>query len=141
MDTTTTLHASCVAFRGSGVVISGNSGSGKSTLALQLLAFGCDLVSDDQVHLQLDKGQVIASAPAQIKNLIEARGIGLLNASSIPQAEISCVVDLDQEETHRLPQRRSFTLLGCNLPLIYRVDGPQFAPAILQALQHGWSQR
>lgn len=135
------MHASCVAFQGRGVVISGASGSGKSTLALQLLAFGCDLVSDDQVHLHMDAGLVIASAPAQIKNLIEARGIGLLNASSIPQAEVWYVVDLDQEETHRLPQRRFVTLLGCDLPLIYRVDGPQFAPAILQALQHGWSQR
>ena len=141
MDNSTTLHASCVAFEGRGVLIYGKSGAGKSTLALQLLAFGCDLVSDDQVHLSLNEGQITATAPTQIKNLIEARGVGLLNAPSIPQAQIICAVDLDQEEASRMPQRRLVTLLGCDLPLIYRVDGPQFAPAILQVLKHGWSQR
>lgn len=141
MDKPTTLHAVCVAYDGKGVLIRGKSGSGKSTLALQLLAYGCDLVADDRVRLEDHDGTVMASAPAQIKGLIEARGIGILNAQAVERTKISFVVDLDQIALERLPQRRFVTVLGRSLPLIYRVDQPHFASAILQALKCGWSER
>jgi len=45
------LHATAVAFDQKAVVITGPSGAGKSSLALQMMAFGADLVADDQVIL------------------------------------------------------------------------------------------
>jgi len=49
MTATTTIHASCVAVDGKGLLITGASGSGKSALALQLMAFGAHLIADDRV--------------------------------------------------------------------------------------------
>lgn len=135
------LHATCVAWRGQAVVITGASGTGKSALGLTLLAFGCDLVGDDRVQVSIDNETVRADCPLSIAGLIEARGIGLLNAAPVTHAKVALVVDLNQIETERLPQRRFTTLLGCDLPLIYRVEGPQFAPAIVQILKAGWSDQ
>ncbi|MEO1640763.1 MAG: HPr kinase/phosphatase C-terminal domain-containing protein [Pseudomonadota bacterium] len=137
----TRLHASCVAWDGRGVLILGQSGRGKSALSLALMAFGCDLVADDQVCLQAQAGQLRATAPETLKDMIEARGIGILQAKAIDAAQLHLVVDLDQTESERMPQRREITLLRCTLPLIWRVDAPHFAPAILQILKAGWSDR
>ena len=135
------MHATCVAFGGQAVVITGGSGSGKSTLGLMLMALGCDLVADDRIQLSLKEEALFARCPPAISGLIEARGIGLLNATPALHPKIALVVDLDQIETERMPQRRFITLLGCDVPLIYRVEGPQFAPAIIQILKAGWSDR
>ena len=136
-----TVHATCVSWQGKAVLITGRAGAGKSTLGLQFMALGCDLIADDRTALDLSDGQVMASCPPTILGLIEARGIGILTAKAAPTAAVHLVVDLDQAEAERLPQRRYYTLLGCNLPLIWRVEGAQFAPAILQILKSGWSDR
>jgi len=141
MKISDTLHATCVAWNGRAVVIRGASGSGKSALALTLMAFGCTLVADDRVRLEAQNGMVYAYCPQSILGMVEARGIGILNAEYAPPTEVACVVDLDHIETERLPPRRCFPLLGCDLPLIYRSDAPHFAPAILQALKAGWSDQ
>lgn len=135
------LHASAVAWQDQAVLITGKSGSGKSTLALGLMAYGCDLVADDRALLLAENGQLFARAPETITGLIEARGIGVLNAHPVMRARVCLVVDLDRVETQRLPPRRSITLENCELPLIYRVDGPHWVPAILQLLKSGWSDR
>lgn len=136
-----TLHATCVALKGQAVVIQGASGAGKSALGLGLMALGCTLIADDRVYLTVQDGAVIAHCPPALAGLIEARGLGILNAVSEPKAKVVLVVDLDQVEPERLPPQRRLTLLGCELPLIYRVDAPQFAPGILQILKAGWSDR
>ncbi|SIT90981.1 Hpr(Ser) kinase/phosphatase [Yoonia rosea] len=136
-----TLHATSVAWDNRAVIITGKSGSGKSALGLQLIALGCKLVADDGVRLTLDNDNVVAQAPDTIKGLIEARGIGILNAQVQRRARAVLVVNLDQSEQTRLPEARSFEVLGHNLPLIYRVDAPHFAAAILQILKSGWSDR
>lgn len=136
-----TLHATCVAWEGHGVLIKGASGTGKSALGLALMGFGCALVADDRVQVVAEGGKLIAQCPPQIAGLIEARGMGILNAQALPKAHITLAVDLDHVETERLPQTRKFTHLGCDLPLIWRVDAPHFAPAILQILKAGWSDR
>ena len=141
MKTSDTLHASCVAWNGRAVIIRGASGSGKSALALTLMAYGCTFVADDRVRVNVQNGAIYARCPHTILGIIEARGMGILNADHVPRAEVACVVDLDHIETERLPPRRCFPLLGCDLPLIYRSDAPHFAPAILQALKAGWSER
>lgn len=141
MATPETLHATCVTLQGQAVVIQGASGAGKSALGLALMALGCALIADDRVHLTVQDGKVIARCPPALAGLIEARGLGILRAHHEPQARVALVVDLDRSETERLPPQRRLTLLGRDLPLIYRVDAPQFAPAILQILKAGWSDR
>lgn len=122
-------------------MITGQSGSGKSGLGLQLMAFGCVLVSDDRTLLACENDTLVASPPDTIAGLIEARGIGILTAGHVPRAVVKLVVDLDTEQAARLPRPQFITLLGCDLPLIWRTEGAHFAPAILQILKSGWSQR
>ena len=137
----TTIHATCLSWHGKAVLVTGKSGSGKSGLGLQLMVLGCDLIADDHTCLERSENQIIASCPPTLTGLIEARGIGILNASHAPSAAVALVVDLNETETARLPQQRLFTVLGCDLPLIWRVDGAHFVSAILQILKSGWSDR
>jgi len=125
------LHASCVAVQGRGVLILGCSGVGKSALALQLMAYGADLVSDDRTELTANGAALIARPPTALQGLIEARGLGLLQAPFIPQAKIALVVDLDQTETNRLPPERHISLLGISRPLVLAVPQAHFPAAIL----------
>jgi len=141
MSVPETMHATCVAWNERAVLITGSSGAGKSALGLSLLAYGCQLVADDYVRLTRQDDAVMAHSPDTITGLIEARGLGILQAQARSQATVVLIVDLDQPEAERLPPKRRLTLLGHDLPLIYRVDAPQFAPGILQVLKLGWSER
>ncbi len=131
-----TIHASCVEIDGRGVLIRGKSGSGKSALALQLLAFGGRLVADDQVVLTRTT-DLQATSPETLKGMIEARHFGILTTDTVDMAPVACVVDLDQEETERVPPKRLITLMGMDVALFYKVEGIHFAPAIVQFLRHG----
>lgn len=118
-----------------GVLITGASGSGKSALALALMASGARLVADDGVLLCPRDGRLVATCPAALSGLIEARGVGLLRAWPLAEAEIVLVVDLDQVETERLPHRRTATLAGIALPCLHKVEAAYFPAAILQYLK------
>ncbi|MGJ8622899.1 MAG: HPr kinase/phosphorylase [Yoonia sp.] len=134
-----TLHATSVSWHGKAVVITGASGSGKSTLGLQLMALGCDLVADDRTQLDVLDAQLVATCPAALSGMIEARHVGILSARPVPSATVTLVVDMDQTEVNRLPPARKITIMKCVIPLIWRSKGPHFAPAILQILKSGWS--
>lgn len=136
-DDTLTLHASCVAAGGRAVLILGRSGAGKSALALQLIALGARLVADDRTILEARPGALVASAPAPIRGLVEARFVGLLHADPLAEAPVGLAVDLDIAETDRLPPRREARFLERAVPLLRRVDQPYFAAAILIHLTHG----
>lgn len=133
----TTLHASCVALNGRAVLISGASGTGKSALALQLLGFGARLVADDRTVVTRRGDRLWASVPQSIRGKIEARGVGILKADPLREAEIVLAVDLDREEVDRLPHPRETHILGKAIPLCLRVDAAHFAAAILQYLREG----
>ena len=122
-----TVHASCVAVDGHGVLILGPSGAGKSSLALQLMAYGASLVADDRTHIWAEAALLLATAPEATQGMIEARGIGILRATYLPKAEIVLVVDLGETETARLPPLRHITLHGQTRPLLY---GPLVPGAI-----------
>lgn len=125
-----TLHATTVAFEGRGVLITGASGSGKSGLALQLIAMGAALVADDQTLLTAEAHGVIASCPPATTGMIEARGLGLLNAPHQASARLILAVDLDQTEPDRLPPLREVTLLGHPVSLVFSTPASHFPAAL-----------
>lgn len=129
-----TLHASCVARHGRAVLIRGASGSGKSGLALQLMALGAELVADDRSRLWRDGPQVMADAPATIRGRIEAREVGILTAPATGPVPVALVVDMDETETDRLPDHRTVTLLGADIPLARKSELAHFPAAILTYL-------
>lgn len=135
------LHAGCVALPvpggARGVLILGPSGAGKSALALQLLALGAVLVADDRCAVARRGDRLVAQAPAAIRGLIEARGVGLLRAPTLPEAELALAVDLGQAETQRLPPERELTVLGVPLACLHAVAAGHFPAAILLYLQQG----
>lgn len=124
------LHATTVAFDGRAILIKGASGRGKSALALQLMAIGATLVADDQTILTLHGTDVVATCPAPLVGMIEARGVGLLNAPHLPQAPVTLVVDLDQTETARLPDHRQITILRQPLSLVLYRDSAHFPSSL-----------
>lgn len=134
---TLTLHATCVAVEGRGVLITGPSGSGKSGLALALMAHGARLVADDRVTLSLADGTLWATCPPAIRGMIEARGLGLLAAEPLERAEVVLVVDLGEPETERLPPRREVTYLGRTVALVRGGVGPHFPAALLHYVRAG----
>ncbi|WP_371225974.1 HPr kinase/phosphorylase [Roseovarius sp. 2305UL8-3] len=129
------LHATTIAVNGHAALIRGPSGSGKSGLALQLIAMGAALVADDRTILNKRDEQVFATAPDPIKGQIEARGIGLLAAPTTPPTPLRLIVDLEHEETDRLPPLRHDSLLGVRLPVIRKTKAAHFPAAILLYLQ------
>jgi HPr kinase/phosphorylase len=131
------LHAGCVSYDGKGVLIFGGSGTGKSSLALQLMAYGFTLVSDDRTAIATRGGVVVAAAPQSIRGQIEARGVGILYATTLRATRVTLVVDLDEVEGQRLPPPRSYTLMGVDLPLLHSVESPHFPAAILQYVKGG----
>lgn len=125
------MHANCVAVNGHGVLIIGASGTGKSALALQLIAYGAELIADDQTQITPQDQQLIASCPPGLSGMIEARGIGLLHSRPRATAAISLVVDLDLQEPDRLPPLRTKSLLGITLPLVLGAQSNHFAASVL----------
>jgi HPr kinase/phosphorylase len=117
------------------LLILGSSGSGKSALALQLMGLGCDLVSDDRTILKVQDGRLIASAPNSIIGKIEARGVGILAANSLPATRLKAAIDMDQVETERLPETREIEFLGCKIPVLHKVVQCYFPAALLQYLK------
>lgn len=128
--TSQTIHATAVAFDQAGLIITGRSGAGKSSLALQLIALGAALISDDRVIATVREGDLWLEAPDTIRNRIEARGLGILNCSSV-SARACAVVTLDQTEEERLPEQRETVIAGVQLPLLHKVESPAF-PAMLK---------
>lgn len=129
-------HASAVAVDGKGVLIRGGSGSGKSTLALGMMAHGAVLISDDQTILETRDGAIWLCAPAPIRGMIEARGVGLLRAP-VAEAALFLVVDLDVTEDQRLPPRRHVQITGQTYPLVHNSITPLFPYILVHYVTYG----
>ncbi len=123
---TTRVHATCVALRRGrawrAVLLRGPSGAGKSDLALRLIETGWRLVADDQTELSRQGKQLIATAPARIAGMIEARGLGIVEISRdqlVRRAPVALLVDLAHpERIERLPEPASEIVLGIELPVV-----------------------
>lgn len=80
----TTLHGVFMDVLGLGVLLTGESGLGKSELALELVSRGHGLVADDAVECSRTSPHVIeGQCPPLLQNLLEVRGIGLLDICTI----------------------------------------------------------
>lgn len=97
------LHGVLVDISGVGVLITGDSGVGKSETALELVRRGHRLVADDRVEVYArDEQTLIGTAPAILQHLMEIRGIGIIDVSTLygtgaimPVDNINLIVHLE----------------------------------------------
>jgi HPr kinase/phosphorylase len=79
-----TMHGVYMDVLGMGVLISGESGVGKSELGLELISRGHGLVADDVVDFsRVALDTIEGRCPPLLSNLLEVRGLGLLDIKSI----------------------------------------------------------
>ncbi|MDE1556033.1 MULTISPECIES: HPr(Ser) kinase/phosphatase [Comamonas] len=113
----TTMHGVFMDILGMGVMITGESGLGKSELGLELITRGNGLVADDAVDLyRINQTTIEGKCPELLQNLLEVRGIGLLDIRAIfgetavrRKMRLKLIVHLVRKETmereyERLPQ-------------------------------------
>jgi HPr kinase/phosphorylase len=80
----TTRHGVFMDILGLGVLLTGESGLGKSELGLELISRGHGLVADDAVDLyRVSQTSIDGRCPELLQNLLEVRGIGLLDIKAI----------------------------------------------------------
>ena len=80
----TLMHGVFLDVLGVGVLITGESGLGKSELALELISRGHGLVADDAVELSRIAPNIVEGhCPQLLQNLLEVRGLGLLDIRTI----------------------------------------------------------
>ena len=78
------MHGVFMDILGLGVLITGESGLGKSELGLELISRGNGLVADDAVDLfRINQTTIEGRCPELLQNLLEVRGIGLLDIRGI----------------------------------------------------------
>ncbi len=123
------LHGVCLAVqprgcaRSYGVLIRGEAGMGKSHTALALLDRGHSLVADDAVKLEHQGGaDIVASCPPALQDLMEIRGLGLINlrttlgdAAIFPQHPLHFITNLEAiaPSTFKLDDASEQRLRGC----------------------------
>jgi HPr kinase/phosphorylase len=80
----TTRHGVFMDILGLGVLLTGESGLGKSELGLELVSRGHGLVADDAVDIfRTSQTSLEGRCPELLQNLLEVRGIGLLDIKAI----------------------------------------------------------
>ena len=106
-----TVHGVAVTIARAGILIVGPSGSGKSELALDLIDhclvrnIEAHLVADDRVILRRDGENWFASAPDNLKGLVEVRGSGIHKIGFMPETALHLGVRLVPEtESVRMPE-------------------------------------
>jgi HPr kinase/phosphorylase len=133
----TSMHGVFMDILGLGVMITGESGLGKSELGLELISRGNGLVADDAVDLfRINQTTIEGRCPELIQNLLEVRGIGLLDIRAIfgetavrRKMRLKLIVHLVRKETlerdyERLPHE----------PLTQDVLGVPVRKAVIQVV-------
>jgi len=113
-----TIHATCVAIGGRGLLILGPSGTGKSDLALRLIDRGALLVSDDGVAVRAGSGRAYAAAPATIEGRMEIRGLGIVDVPTMKEAPIALCISLGAGERMPPESLPTFSLVGVAIPML-----------------------
>ena len=99
----TLMHGVFLNIYGKGVIIRGESGIGKSEIALELIKKGHSLIADDAVEIYHVGHNLIGKAPVILKNLLEIRGIGVIDvskmfgvASVLSKYNLDLIIQLDR---------------------------------------------
>ena len=103
----TTRHGVFMDILGLGVLLTGESGIGKSELGLELISRGHGLVADDAVDIyRVSQTALEGRCPELLMNLLEVRGIGLLDIKAIfgetavrRKMRVKLIVHLVRKET------------------------------------------
>ncbi len=141
------MHGVFMDVFGMGVLLTGQSGIGKSELGLELVTRGHGLIADDVVDfIQRGPGRIEGSAPALLANLLEVRGIGLLDVKTIfgetavrRKMRLDLVAELklfeQGELMERLPETELFTeILGEQIrTMIIPVGGGRNLAVLVEA--------
>jgi HPr kinase/phosphorylase len=125
------VHGVLMEIMGVGVLIVGRSGIGKSENALDLVMRGHRLVTDDIVEVKkIGALELIGEAPEMLKNLLEIRGIGIVDIRQLfgvaavrTNKRIDLVVELldwdNSTDYERVGLREDrYRLLGIDLPMV-----------------------
>lgn len=142
-----TIHATCIAMGGVGVLLYGASGSGKSDLALRLIDRGATLVSDDYTELSAEHGRLIATAPANIAGLIEIRGLGIVTVDHVDTIPVGLCLRLDSPVERMPPEGfKRVSFAGVTIPALPLAALEASAPikvefAVRMAAQHNMESR
>lgn len=106
---TVTIHGVLVDVYGIGILITGKSGIGKSETALELIKRGHRFIGDDAITIR-KKGEesLVGEAPNIIRNLLEIRGIGIIDVSKLygigsvrEEKVIDLVIEFDEWDKTR----------------------------------------
>lgn len=97
----TRVHGTLVNIFGYGVLITGSSGIGKSETTLDLIRNGHLFIGDDSIDVLKVNNKIIGKANEVVKNLIEIRGIGILDVTKmygyhviLPESQINLIIKL-----------------------------------------------
>jgi HPr kinase/phosphorylase len=144
----TTRHGVFMDILGLGVLLTGESGLGKSELGLELISRGHGLVADDAVDLyRISQTSLEGRCPALLANLLEVRGIGLLDIKAIfgetavrRKMRLNLLVHLVRKETlerefERLPYEPLFDdILGVAVrKVVIAVDAGRNLAVLVEA--------
>ncbi len=132
-----TMHGVFMDILGLGVMITGESGLGKSELGLELISRGNGLVADDAVDLfRINQATIEGRCPELLQNLLEVRGIGLLDIRAIfgetavrRKMRLKLIVHLVRKET----MEREYERLPYE-PLTQDVLGVPIRKAVIQVV-------
>ena len=122
----TVVHGVLVDVYGIGVLITGESGIGKSEAALELIKNGHLLVADDLVNVRrVDEERLLGTAPERIRHLLELRGLGILDVTTLfgagsvrDEKVINFIVHLEEWQ-----QEKSYDRLGIDPPKTQEILG------------------
>ena len=132
-----TLHGVFMDILSIGVLITGESGLGKSELGLELISRGNGLVADDAVDLfRINQNTIEGRCPELLQNLLEVRGIGLLDIKQIfgetavrRKMRLKLIVHLVRKET----MERDYERMPSE-PLYQDVLGVPVRKAVIQVV-------
>ena len=143
-----TRHGVFMDILGLGVLLTGESGLGKSELGLELISRGHGLVADDAVDLyKISQSALEGRCPDLLLNLLEVRGIGLLDIKAIfgetavrRKMRLKLIVHLVRKETmerefDRLPHEPLYEdILGIGVrKVVITVDAGRNLAVLVEA--------
>ena len=138
------MHASAVLVGARAVLIRGPSGAGKSRLALDLLAappppggvspgWSATTVS----IWKAPRGGSWCARQRRSPACSNCAAPGIMRLDYEPCAVVGLVVDLDAKDAERLPEHRSTSVEGINLPRYAVADGASALPGVVALLTSG----